>query len=79
MWARDWLDSGRGEGGVLLAVSLVSASEVMGRDGRDDKGGNWINSMGEGETCSENDDNDDGDKSVGLGRSTNEIDDDEQD
>ena len=52
----------------------------MGRDGRDNEGGTRINSMTEeGETRLENDDNDNGKKSVGLERSTNEIDDDERD
>ena len=39
MRAQNWLDLGRGEGGVLLAVGLVSAGEVRGRNGRDDEGG----------------------------------------
>ena len=52
----------------------------MGRDRRDNKGRNWINSTTEeGETRLENNDNDNGEESVGLGKLTNKIDDDERD
>ena len=61
-------------------MGLASDGEARGRNRRDDEGRNWINlTMEEGETRLENDDNNNGKESVGLGKSTNEIDNNEQD
>ena len=61
-------------------MGLASDGEARGRNRRNDEGGELAKlDNGRGETRLENDDTDDDDETVGLGKPTNETSDDERD